>query len=56
MRLILVLVAAVVALMVIGVIVRALRWMLIIAAVLVAVALLAGWRPGGRSDVKERSF
>jgi len=50
------LLAAALLLVVLGFVISALKWMLIIAAVLVAVALLAGWRPGGRSDVRERSF
>lgn len=49
MQLILMLIAAVVVLMVLGFVINALKWVLIIAAVLVAVALLAGWRPGARS-------
>jgi hypothetical protein len=51
-QLILVLVAAVVVLMVLGFVINALKWLLIIAALLLAVAVLAGWRPGSRSTYR----
>ncbi len=49
MQLVLILLAAALVLAILGFVVAALKWLLIIAAVLVAVSVLAGWRPGRRS-------
>jgi hypothetical protein len=49
------LVGAIVLLMVLAAVISAVKWLLIIGAVLVGVGLLVGWRPGrssaNRSDV-----
>ena len=49
MRIVLFLIAAAVVLTVIGAVISALKWLLIIAAVLMVAGLLVGWRPGQRS-------
>lgn len=48
-QLVIMLLAAALLLVVLGFVISALKWLLIIAAVLVAVGLLVGWRPGRRS-------
>lgn len=48
-QLVVVLLAAALLLVVLSFVISALKWLLIIAAVLVAVGLVAGWRPGRRS-------
>ena len=49
MQLVVILIAIAVAFMVLGFIISALKWLFIIAAVVVALSVLVGWRPGGRS-------
>jgi hypothetical protein len=48
-RIVLILIAAAVVLSVIGAVISTLKWLLFIAALLVAAGLLVGWRPGQRS-------
>jgi hypothetical protein len=48
-QLVVILLVAALVLMVLGLVISALKWLLVIAAVLVAVGVLAGWRPGRRS-------
>lgn len=46
MRLVLMMLGAIVLLMLISFVISAVKWLLIVAAVAVAVGLLVGWRPG----------
>jgi len=48
-QLVIIILVAALLLMVLGVIISALKWLLFIAAALLAVGVLAGWRPGRRS-------
>lgn len=45
-RLVLLLLGAVLLLMLVGFVINALKWLLIVAAVVVAIGMLVGWRPG----------
>jgi hypothetical protein len=46
MQVLVILLVAFVVLVLIGFLISALKWLLILAAVVVAICLLAGWRPG----------
>ncbi len=50
MRWVLILLAAALALVVVGWIISALKWMLIVAALLVFVSVVVGWRPTQRAS------
>lgn len=53
MQLVVILLIAAVVLAVLGAVIAALKWLFVIAAVLVAICFLAGWRPGrGRSSLR----
>ncbi len=52
MQLVVILIAIAIALMVLGFILSALKWLFIIAAAVVAVGVLVGWRPGRSSTYR----
>jgi hypothetical protein len=54
-RLVLLLLGALVVVMLVGFVISTLKWLLIAAIVLVAIGLLAGWRPGRTSERSSRS-
>jgi uncharacterized membrane protein len=53
MQLVVLLLLAAVVLALIGLLVAALKWLLVVAALIVALCLIAGWRPGrNRSSLR----
>jgi hypothetical protein len=52
MQLVVILIAIALAFLILGFIISALKWLFIIAAVVVAVGVLIGWRPGRRSTYR----
>jgi hypothetical protein len=52
-RLVLMLLGAIFVIMLIGFVLSALKWLLIVAVVVAALGLLAGWRPGSRTPAKQ---
>ena len=49
MRLLLLLLGLVLVLMLVGMVISALKWLVIVAVLVVAIGLLVGWRPGRTS-------
>jgi hypothetical protein len=47
------LLGAIFVIMLIGFVLSALKWLLIVAVVVAALGLLAGWRPGSRTPAKQ---